>query len=431
MLAQEVAEALHYRTTVSVRVSDSIPTPMVSGLRRAVILMPRSISGTEQRLDWPAILAHETAHLVSRDLLWGFVLQWVRAALWFHPLAWGIGEAHLRACEEGSDATAASFVGDARLYSKILARLVVSLVPMPVESAAIPMARMSDVTRRITLLSRTLFASRLSRRRVLLFGLSSFLLAGGLGALRLAYAEAPQSVPVSPRDFAPSQPSANAIQTPIPLETRYEDLFTTVTINRNTENRHRRDQYPYQEQQWQGATNVLGTIHSDIVWTKDKSPYVMQEHVFVGKDGSLRIEPGVEVKAVRLTPSNTSLIDAYVGLHVNGSLHAEGTPQEMIRFGALSTTPDPYREWQGIVFGQSAKPSILKWAVVEDAIFGVDCYGSPLIAHCLFRKCHTGIYLESDFVGDVIHNISELNAYSGVRCKGTRSEATIRNNIFH
>ncbi|MHC4648332.1 MAG: hypothetical protein ACYTBJ_22975, partial [Planctomycetota bacterium] len=203
-----------------------------------------------------------------------------------------------------------------------------------------------------------------------------------------------------------------------------------VEIRADTEKRHGLDEYPYQQEYRDGATHVLGTIHGRVVWSSEKNPYVMDENVWVAKDGTLIIESGVVVKVVRLTEP-TSLINAYVGLMVQGTLTAEGQPDAMIRFTSASEEPIKYREWQGLVFGRSSPPSVLKWTLIEDAIFGVRTHGSPLIAHCVFRECHTGIYLERGFVGDVVHNVSAHNLYSGIRCKGTRAEATIINNILY
>jgi tetratricopeptide (TPR) repeat protein len=203
-----------------------------------------------------------------------------------------------------------------------------------------------------------------------------------------------------------------------------------VEIRANTEKRHRFDEYPYREEYRNGATHVLGTIHGRVVWSSEKSPYVMDENVWVARDGTLTIEPGVVVQVVRIG-ERTSSIDAYVGLIVWGTLTAEGRPDQMIRFTAASEEPAKYREWQGLVLASSCSPSILKWTLVRDAIFGVDAYGPALIAHCVFRDCHTGIYLERGFVGDVVHNVSAHNQFSGIRCKATRAEATIINNICY
>ncbi|MHC4539282.1 MAG: HEAT repeat domain-containing protein, partial [Planctomycetota bacterium] len=203
-----------------------------------------------------------------------------------------------------------------------------------------------------------------------------------------------------------------------------------VEIRANTENRHHLDKYAYREDRRDDGTHVLGTIHNAVVWESSKSPYVMDENVFVADDGSLTIEPGVKVKVVRLT-EDTPSINAYIGLQISGTLTAQGTPDTMIKFTSASDKPNKYREWQGIVFNDGCSPSVLKWVLVEDAIFGVDAYGPALIAHCIFRECHTGIYLERDFVGEVLHNVSAYNAGSGIQCKGTRAEATIVNNICY
>ena len=182
-----------------------------------------------------------------------------------------------------------------------------------------------------------------------------------------------------------------------------------VEIRANTEKRHRFDEYPYREEHHDGATHVLGTIHGRVVWSSEKSPYVMDENIWVARDGTLTIEPGVVVQVVRLAEP-TSSIDAYVCLIVWGTLMAEGRPDQMIRFTAASEEPVKYRQWQGLVFQRGALPSILKWTLVRDAIFGVDAYGPALIAHCVFRDCHTGIYLQPDFAGEVVHNVEVVHA---------------------
>jgi len=217
-----------------------------------------------------------------------------------------------------------------------------------------------------------------------------------------------------------------------------ESALKKVEMRENTEERHWLDEYPYIEEQRPDGTHLLGTIHGHIRWTADKYPYILEENVFVAEGATLSIEPGVVIKVVRLTEPRT-LINAYVKLHVNGRLLAIGRPDNMIRFTSYSSTlqppffqQHPNREWQGINFWRtSAHDSRLEWTIVENAIHGVKCYGSPSIKHNVFRRCHAGIYLERDFVGTVVHNVSTRNAWSAIRCKGTRAEATIVNNIFY
>jgi TonB family protein len=71
-----------------------VPVPMVAGLLRPVILMPRAADG------WPisqraAALQHERAHVRRKDLWTSFVAHLTCAVYWFHPLVWVLAR-HLR-----------------------------------------------------------------------------------------------------------------------------------------------------------------------------------------------------------------------------------------------------------------------------------------------------------------------------------------------
>ena len=75
-----------------------VSVPMVAGLIRPVILMPRSAES------WPlsqraAALKHERAHLDRKDLWTSLIAHLTCALYWFHPLAWAVA-AHLRREQE-------------------------------------------------------------------------------------------------------------------------------------------------------------------------------------------------------------------------------------------------------------------------------------------------------------------------------------------
>jgi tetratricopeptide (TPR) repeat protein len=187
----------------------------------------------------------------------------------------------------------------------------------------------------------------------------------------------------------------------------------------------------YQEQQRDGATHVLGAIHDEVTWMPAKSPYVMDASVRVDGEGTLKIEPGVVVKVTRAAKAPGSIED-YTGLVVMGTLVAEGTPDAMIRFTPAAANPQRANEWRGIFLSPGAATTMLKWTIVEGAANGVDALGSALIAHNIFRDCSFGILLqETDFVGDVIHNVCARNASRGIMFSLTRSEASATDNIFY
>jgi len=66
-----------------------VSVPMVAGLLRPVILMPRAAES------WPvsqraAALKHERAHLERKDLWTNLIAHLACAIYWFHPLAWAV-----------------------------------------------------------------------------------------------------------------------------------------------------------------------------------------------------------------------------------------------------------------------------------------------------------------------------------------------------
>lgn len=73
---------------VTIRITDSVTTPTLSGLHRPVVLLPPGITGTFSAEEIRHIFDHELAHLRSHDLAanWGLVL--LTALHWFNPLVW-------------------------------------------------------------------------------------------------------------------------------------------------------------------------------------------------------------------------------------------------------------------------------------------------------------------------------------------------------
>ena len=114
------------------------------------------------------VLSHELAHIVSRDLQWNLWLHLVSILLWFHPLAWRVRAANAMAGEEVCDAASASILGDVNAYSRILASEVAEMAG-PIPAASIPMARTSEIGRRLATLKRKVFNMSLKRRSVFAF----------------------------------------------------------------------------------------------------------------------------------------------------------------------------------------------------------------------------------------------------------------------
>ncbi|CAI9122148.1 M56 family metallopeptidase [Brytella acorum] len=84
---QRRAEALFARHGLSraprVLVGPHVTTPLVAGLRRPAIYLPRGADLSSIELD--LVLGHEMAHIARRDLLSGLVASCGQVVFWFHP----------------------------------------------------------------------------------------------------------------------------------------------------------------------------------------------------------------------------------------------------------------------------------------------------------------------------------------------------------
>ncbi len=185
----EIAHTLRIARPAEVRVSNEIPSPFLTGLRRPVLVLPKRMAQQAYSSEVRGILAHELSHLRSNDLLWGCVVQWLSIALWFHPLVWRIRHAHASACEEVSDAITADLVGDARAYSRTLARVALEMSHPSPAVGGIPMARGSNIIGRLKALKRRVFRAPLARSAVVVSILGGLLATLLLGCSRLVYRE--------------------------------------------------------------------------------------------------------------------------------------------------------------------------------------------------------------------------------------------------
>lgn len=187
---RDVANALGCGDDVALLASPTVSSPFLAGARSPVIVLPARMIDRAYARELPAILAHELAHLRSRDIMWSTAICWLESVLWLHPLVWPLRSAHASACEEVCDAVAADYVGDTRSYSGTLASVALQAAGRPPSViVGIPMARHSDVRGRLEFLRRKLYPSPLARRWVALWIVLALATVGGFGGLRLVYAE--------------------------------------------------------------------------------------------------------------------------------------------------------------------------------------------------------------------------------------------------
>jgi beta-lactamase regulating signal transducer with metallopeptidase domain len=204
-IGSRVVRELPCRSRVDVVVSSRAQVPFLCGLWRQRIVVPYKFCDRKFEEDLPAIFAHELAHAQSHDVWWNTIVRIEAAALWFHPLAWRIPQAHAASCEDVGDAVSATYVGDARFYSRVLARVALELLSRPA-TTAVAMARTAEISRRLDALERTV--PHRPVRRWVLIATAFVCLAVVLGAasLRLAFAVSTPG-PASVASPAPNAPA--------------------------------------------------------------------------------------------------------------------------------------------------------------------------------------------------------------------------------
>jgi beta-lactamase regulating signal transducer with metallopeptidase domain len=204
-ICSRVIRELPCRSAVEVVVSSRAHVPFLCGLWRQRIVVPEKFCNRRFEDDLPAIFAHELAHAKSHDVWWNTVLRIEAAALWFHPLAWRIPHAHAASCEDVGDAVSATYVGDARFYSRVLARVALELLSRPA-ATAVAMARTAEISRRLDALERTVPHRSIPRWAHLSTAAACLAVVLGAASLRLAFA-GPKPSPALIAAPAPNVPA--------------------------------------------------------------------------------------------------------------------------------------------------------------------------------------------------------------------------------
>ncbi len=162
-LAERIAKDFNCQFNPQVRYASTIKIPFLLGWFRPVILLPQSMATSETIHEVKPVLAHEISHYKSCDIVWMAAIQFLQTILWFHPLMWFVREAHDFACEAECDAAAASYIGNTKIYSQVLAQTALNAAGTHSVIGGIPMAKKVNIRKRLELLNNNLFKSHVSR----------------------------------------------------------------------------------------------------------------------------------------------------------------------------------------------------------------------------------------------------------------------------
>lgn len=151
-VVHELSTLLALRQPADVRVSAEIESPLITGVLRPVILVPRDLFPTLTAEQQRMTLCHELAHMKRGDLWLGCVPALVERCFFFHPLARLAAREYAfwreAACD---DAVLVALGASPQSYGRLLLALGVSRQPATFAAAGAAWS-FSNLKRRITML---------------------------------------------------------------------------------------------------------------------------------------------------------------------------------------------------------------------------------------------------------------------------------------
>ena len=160
-----------------------VGAPVVCGLRRPVVLLPRS---SDQWPEWQfeAAVRHELTHIERRDLWTSLIAQLACAMWWFHPLVWMLA-ASLRDSQESACDDAVLFSGfePASYAEALLAVAQTSSQSMLLQGCSMTPAK--DLKSRIARLLDNGIARTTSRTNLLRTGIGFAVILAVIGTIGL------------------------------------------------------------------------------------------------------------------------------------------------------------------------------------------------------------------------------------------------------
>lgn len=170
-------------------------------------------------------------------------------------------------------------------------------------------------------------------------------------------------------------------------------------------------------------TSVGGEIKSDQNWAGE---ILVTESVSVAKAATLTIEPGA---VVRFRHNRDYKNPAKLGLYVEGTLKAVGTPEKQVFFTSDAAEPQN-GDWHMIRLEGKTHSEIM-YAVIEFAQQGVNMWQSDaVISHSIVRWSNwEGLYAESYSTPVIEYNRVYQNGYNGMAMEQF-NDAIVRYNLF-
>ena len=116
---------IHYSIHGNIKIGASgyVKSPLILGFVKPMILFPVSLINQLNIQETEAILAHELAHFVRKDLYVNVVQNLIEVFLFYHPAIWWISANIKLERESCCDDMATQYLGDKLLYAKTLLKI--------------------------------------------------------------------------------------------------------------------------------------------------------------------------------------------------------------------------------------------------------------------------------------------------------------------
>ncbi len=173
-----------------------------------------------------------------------------------------------------------------------------------------------------------------------------------------------------------------------------------------------------------GPTYVKDNIAASASWTKDNSPYVLQNDITVIKGAILTIDPGVEVQ---FSTPPTAKSGKEPNLVIQGGIKAVGNSTTPISF-----VPSVAGGYWGAIYFYTSDPanSVLQGCLIKGG--HIVCNGSsPNISQCSIYGGKSGVEIAVNSSPQIINNRITANQYGLILLDATANPVISKNEIYN
>ncbi|MEW6088096.1 MAG: cytochrome c3 family protein [bacterium] len=183
----------------------------------------------------------------------------------------------------------------------------------------------------------------------------------------------------------------------------------------------------------QGKQNLPQIIDTNLVLTRENSPYYLRGEITVGRDVTLTIQPGVqllfsELKKRQVADEKEISVTEKPALIVEGKLIARGEKDKEIEFDIQSASPQT-GDWKGIII-KGVQENIFEFCKINFADIAVTLDKSKaVLTNSIFSKNNTAVSAANNSLLKIESSKIENNKNEGIILLNS-SGSIIKNEIF-